>query len=215
MNTALAEYYARRALEYEAIYQKPERQPDLAVLRQRIPALLAGTDVLEVACGTGYWTAYIAPRVRSVRATDFNEAVLAVARAKGWPDHVAFQQADAFSLEAIAGRFTAGFGGFWWSHVEKSRLSAFLDQFHAVLGAGARVVFVDNRYVEGSSTPMARQDAEGNTYQHRRLQDGSAHEVLKNFPEREEVFAVLEHRATEVIYEALDYYWLVGYRVNR
>ena len=34
-------------------------------------------------------------------------------------------------------------------------------------------LFIDNRYVEGSSTPIARRDAEGNTYQRPSLDDGS------------------------------------------
>ena len=32
----LADYYAQRAAEYERIYAKPERQADLAALRDRI-----------------------------------------------------------------------------------------------------------------------------------------------------------------------------------
>ena len=41
---------------------------------------------------------------------------------------------------------------------------------------------LDNKYVKGSSTPISRTDAHGNTYQTRPLKDGSTHEVLKNFP---------------------------------
>jgi len=48
-------------------------------------------------------------------------------------------------------------------------------------------VFFDNRYVEGSSTPISRRDAQGNTYQARKLDNGSAHEVLKNFPTEREL----------------------------
>ena len=39
---SLADYYARRAAEYERIYAKPERQADLAALRSRIAGLFAG-----------------------------------------------------------------------------------------------------------------------------------------------------------------------------
>ena len=35
-------YYRRRAAEYEAIYSWPERQADLARLREKIPAVLRG-----------------------------------------------------------------------------------------------------------------------------------------------------------------------------
>ena len=37
----------------------------------------------------------------------------------------------------------------------------------------ARFVFVDNRYVPGSSTPISREDGQGNEYQERTLRDGT------------------------------------------
>jgi hypothetical protein len=53
------------------------------------------------------------------------------------------------------------------------------------------VVFLDNRFVPGSSTPIAESDAEGNTYQVRTLADGSTHRVLKNFPDRDALMAIV------------------------
>lgn len=52
----LRAYYARRAVEYEAIYAQPERQADLRTLEAALPACFSGRSVLEVACGTGWWT---------------------------------------------------------------------------------------------------------------------------------------------------------------
>ena len=36
---ALADYYAKRAPEYERIYKKPERQADLRTLREFFPSI--------------------------------------------------------------------------------------------------------------------------------------------------------------------------------
>ena len=69
-------YYAKRAREYEQVYEKPERQAELAFLRGRIPLLFAARTVLEVACGTGYWTQHIAKTAKHVHACDINEPVL-------------------------------------------------------------------------------------------------------------------------------------------
>ena len=204
-------YYAQRAAEYEKIYAKPERQADLARMRSDIPALFEGRRVLEIACGTGYWTPLIAARAESVVALDYNEETLAIARTKPYPRaNVRFVQGDAYALPEWRDRFSAAYAGFWWSHVPLSRLDAFLRALHRRLEPGALVAFMDNRYVEGSSTPLSRRDGEGNTYQTRRLDDGSTHEVLKNFPTPRELRERLGAEARVTEYE---YYWVASYRI--
>lgn len=87
-----------------------------------------------------------------------------------------------------ANRSARALAGFWWSHVPLERIPAFLQSLHATLAPGARVVMLDNRYVAGSSTPIAECDAAGNSYQQRLLADGSVHRVLKNFLTREDLW---------------------------
>jgi len=206
----LVDYYARRAQEYEAVYAKPERQTDLAALRARLPELLAGRHVYEVACGTGYWTKYVAPAAASVFATDYNEEVLALARAKPLPaGRVTFARGDAFDPPPAPVACDGALAAFWWSHVRRGeKMESFLRAFFARLQPGARFLFLDNCFAAGSSTPLARTDADGNTYQVRRLAEGSTHEVLKNFPTEAELRAVLAPYAAHLRWEASDYYWL-------
>ena len=207
-------YYAQRAREYERVYDKPERQADLAQLRVDVPALFTGTRVLEIACGTGYWTPLIAAQAAAVLALDSAEATLAIARSKQYPKaKVRFEQGDAYRLPEWPEAFSACFAGFWWSHVPLGRLDAFLFALGGRLAPGARVVFLDNRYVEGSSTPISRRDADGNGYQARRLADGSSHEVLKNFPAPGELEARLARHGSEVRVREYQYYWLATYRI--
>lgn len=209
-------YYARRAREYERIYAKPERQADLVRLRHDLPRLFMGANVLEIACGTGYWTPLIAERAATVLAVDAAEAVLEIARSKAQGQaNVRFEHANAYALPDWKVRFDACFAGFWWSHVPLARLDAFLTQLHARLAPQARIVFLDNRYVEGSSTPLSRSDTEGNTYQLRRLDDGSMHEVLKNFPEPVSIARRLEKLGSSLDWQALEYYWVATYRIAR
>lgn len=209
----LVDYYSRRAPEYESVYRKPERQPDLRALEAQVLGDLTGHDVLEVACGTGWWTERIARVALSIVATDASDEVLAVARTKTYPpDRVRFQKADAFAPESVAGTFTAAFAGFWWSHLPRQRAPAFLGALDRRLGGGARVVLIDNRYVEANSTPIARVDAAGNTYQRRRLADGSEHEVLKNFPTVAQLRAAVTGIADDVEVTELTYYWRLSYR---
>jgi demethylmenaquinone methyltransferase/2-methoxy-6-polyprenyl-1,4-benzoquinol methylase len=212
IEASMASYYADRAKEYERIYDKPERQDDLRRLRGLVERALAGADVFEVACGTGYWTEIVARSAASIMATDRNEEVLAIARSKPMGvQKVTFRREDAYALPVLPQRFTAGLAAFWWSHVPKARLTAFLSGFHRVLSPRARVVLFDNVYVEGSSTPLSRTDEHGDTYQLRRLDDGSTHEVLKNFPTEAQLRDAVAGLADEVQVEFLRYYWILTY----
>ena len=209
---ALADYYAKRAPEYERIYQKPERQADLCFLCESVAAIFSGRRVLEAACGTGWWTQIIAHTAQLVTATDINEEVLTIARTKPLPrGNVVFQRCDAFNLQAVAGEFDAALAAFWWSHLSCRDLCRFLDSLHQRLRPGSVVVFVDNNYVEGSSTPISRRDAEGNTHQLRKLDDGTTTEVLKNFPTEKSIRSTLADRSKNLCIDHLTYYWLARY----
>jgi hypothetical protein len=208
MSTGTEAYYQARAGEYDMVYDKPERQPDLRKLRAWLPRLMSGHHVLEVAAGTGYWTEVYADAAASVVATDVNAATLDVARARRtWPRTVSFVLADAFDLSGVKGGFDAAVVGFFWSHVRHDRLEAFLRGLTGRLTSGAPVAFIDNRHVVGSNYPLTRTDSAGNTYQERVLADGSHWEVLKNFPAPEQVRAQLAPLSTTVTVDELDYYW--------
>lgn len=212
IEASMASYYAVRVQEYERIYHKPERQDDLRRLCSLVESEFAGVDVFEVACGTGYWTEVLARSASSVHATDINDEVLAIARSKPIDtQRVIFRRDDAYALPDLSQRFTGGFSGFWWSHVPKARVQTFLRGFHRLLSPGARVMFIDNAYVEGSSTPISRTDEHGDSYQIRRLDDGSAHEVLKNFPTESELVSLVGGLASDVRVEFLRYYWVLSY----
>ena len=213
MSQTMERYYSHRAAEYERIYDKPERQHELEWLRHRVPEIFSGRDVLEVACGTGYWTQFIAPVAARVLAVDAAEATLRIARQRVASGQAEFVSGDAYALPASAEGFQAGFAGFWFSHVSKTRVRAFLRGWHAALSPGARVVLLDNRFVAGSSTPIAERDAEGNTYQSRRLDDGSSHRVLKNFPTEAELREATAGLARDVRLREWRHYWALEYAV--
>lgn len=205
----LVDYYARRAAEYERIYAKPERQADLAALRTRLGRLFAGRRVLELACGTGYWTDLIADRAAAVTALDLSEEVLDIARAKPNAGRVSFVRGSAYDIPDFGRVHDALFAGFWWSHVPRQGLDAFLAHAVAALAPGAVIAFLDNRYVPGSSSALSRRDAEGNSYQQRRLDDGSTHEVLKNFPDESALIQRTARHGWGAHVDLLAHYWLL------
>ena len=215
--TGMQTYYAQRAAYYERVYFKPERQQDLREMEGWLSDQFQGRDVFEVACGTGWWTPYGARDCRSWLATDLSPETLAVARAKRLPaGKVRFATVDAYALDGVTaqGPFDAAFTGCWWSHVPLQRLDGWLEQLHALLAPGSRVVMLDNRFVREQSTTLTRTDGAGNTYQNRTLDDGSVHEVLKNFPTPEEAIARLGPRAHAAAWHNWEHYWALAYQLH-
>ena len=210
-DAGMADYYAQRASEYERIYEKPERQEELGQLKELIRTLLAGRAVLEVACGTGYWTEVAATTAKSISAFDINEEVLALARRKPIESgKVTFQIGDAYRIPPQPRQFDAALAAFWWSHVPRKRLTEFLGGMRQHLLPGAILVLLDNTHVPGESTPICRTDAGGDTYQLRKLGNGQTFEVLKNYPTEPQLRESVVHWAIDCQVRWFKYYWFMS-----
>jgi ubiquinone/menaquinone biosynthesis C-methylase UbiE len=210
----MIDYYAARAPEYDRIYAKPERQADLRLVEAWLVAQTAGKQVLEVACGTGYWTQFIALQAARLVALDAAPQTLRIAATRVPNHQVTLISGDAYDLPRDQGTFDAAFAGFWFSHVPVERQREFLLGLHRVLAPGARVMLLDNRLVQGSSTPISECDAAGNTYQMRTLGDGSTHRVLKNFPQEPTLHSLIDGMGHQGVWQAWDYFWAYTYRTR-
>jgi demethylmenaquinone methyltransferase/2-methoxy-6-polyprenyl-1,4-benzoquinol methylase len=214
---AVAEYYAARALEYDltAGYTDPVAEPLRTPAKVRCQELFRNADVLEIACGTGYWTEVVAQVAQSVLATDVCEGMLALARRRlAAFNNVRFQVADAYSLDGVRGGFEAACAVWWWSHVPKRLIPRFLATLHGKLRPGARVLFVDQ--LPSAYPPKdQRVDASGDTTELRQVSGGRAFRVVKNFPTRDGVSDALAGLATGVEYREFpdECSWSVSYRV--
>ena len=207
----MREYYAARAPVYDEVYRRPERQADLDELRRRVAEWFAGRSVLEVACGTGYWTQFIAPVASRMTATDAVAEPLAFARLRPGVQLVSFVQADAYALPQSLGSFDAAFAGLWISHVPVERRREFLSGLHARLAPGARVVLLDNTEAQCERLPISERDAAGNSYQMRPLPDGTTHRVLKNFPSEGELRSMIDGIGTAAQYWRGAHFWVLRY----
>ncbi|MCA0237773.1 MAG: methyltransferase domain-containing protein [Bacteroidetes bacterium] len=211
MNEELQSYYRARAKEYDKVYLIPEEQQDLADATTLFQRLFSGKNVLEVACGTGYWTEQISRVAASILATDINENVIEIARSRDLPETVSFEVVDMFQLET-ENRFDALFGGFIWSHILLQDLNGFLQKMSGFLQPGSVFAFIDSKPVVGGyhdKRSITQTDAHGNTYQTRTLEDGTQHVVLKNFPTREFLVTTLSGIASNIQYVDLKHYWIV------
>ncbi|MCB1760745.1 MAG: class I SAM-dependent methyltransferase [Gammaproteobacteria bacterium] len=205
-------YYRDRAPIYDRVYAYPERQDDLRYLERYIPTQFAGLDILEVAAGTGYWTSFLSRTCRSILAIDTEPAVLRQLQSRPLACPVATRVIDAFQLDRLEQRFDGAFAGLWISHVPKQRLGSFLDRLHSILKPGATLLFLDNSPVQCGRLPITCTDQAGNSYQDRRLDDGSVHRVLKNFPSEAELRAATHTSGVDHKYLRMDNFWLFQYR---
>lgn len=212
ISTDIGAYYAQCVNDCESMYAQPERQAELKVLRERIADLLRGRHVLEIACGSGYWTAQMAQSASSILATDLCPELIAEAEKKNLPaDKVQFTLAKAgnLPLNDAAQPFSACFAGFFWSHVKREEQAALLQQLREKYGKNLLLVMVDDVYVEGGSAPVARTDQEGNTYQMQTLANGDRYELVKNYPSDSALRKKLASAAKDIRILRLENYWML------
>lgn len=209
-----AQFYAKSAAHHDEVYDRPERQHDLAAMREQVAAALRGHVVLELACGTGYWTEVIAASADSVLATDINPEMIALAKLRALPpEKVQFRVVDAYQLPDDIGSYTAIFIGFWWSHVKREQQEKFLAHLRSKVG-DVLLVLLDDVYVEGSSDTVARTDLEGNTYQIRVAPDGERYEIPKTYPSDSALRKKMASSVREIKIVRLEYYWMLSCRLK-
>ena len=138
----VAAYYAARAPEYHETtgYDLERVDARFARVKAFYQTAFKGHNVLEIACGTGYWTRIVAGTADSVLATDIHPELVDATRQRSISlPNVQCQVADAYRLDTVAGTFSGAFAQFWWSHIPRDRRKAFLDTLHARLEPGALI----------------------------------------------------------------------------
>jgi len=170
--------------------------------------------VLEIACGTGYWTTVIAETAQSVLATDVcPNFVLTVQQRLSGRSNVRCQIANAYALDDIEGKFNSAFAHWWWSHIPKSEIARFLNTLHSKLLPNAFIMFIDQLAYPNEGRHI---DDEGNMLEQRKTPDGRTFDIIKNFPTKQEIRSVLKDVADNIEYienESLGY-WGLSYRVK-
>lgn len=210
-----AEYYAKMAEQYDAVYDLEEREDDQEELCDHVAEALAGHIVLELACGTGFWTEIASETALSIVATDINPNLIELARTRGLPEEqVTFRVADAYNLPADLGEFTAILVGFWWSHVARADQEKLLAHWRANFGKDIMIVLLDDTYVEGTSDTVARTDLEGNTYQIKTAPDGMRYEIPKNYPSDSALRKKLASSVREIKIVRLEHFWMLRARLK-
>jgi SAM-dependent methyltransferase len=213
----LRRYYDQRANVYDDMYLRrdPMWRKDLESLADEMAKALTGRCVLEVACGTGFWTEVAAKTATRIVAVDASERMLELARKRKKRNaNVEYVHGDAYSLKEVTGKFDAGLANFWFSHVPKSRIEEFLSGFHSRLERSATVFMADNRYVLGIGGQLITKLGIEDTFKLREGADGSKHEVLKNYYDRETLERLFSSQGSDLKIHEMQYFWSVQYMVT-
>lgn len=178
----MKQYYDRRATEYDEWYEgtgrfaarvRPGWADDVAALRDAI-ASLPPALTLDIACGTGYLTRWLAGEVVGF---DQSESMLELARER--VPAARFVAGNALSLPFADREFERVFTGHFYGHLEEPARSTFLSEARRVAD---ELVIVDS---------ALRDDVSPEEWQERILNDGSRHEVYKRFFDGEGLAAEL------------------------
>lgn len=186
-----AAYYRARADEYDEWWQRAGRYDhgpaatsrwwqEVAEVQQALDDLKLSGDLLELACGTGWWTERLAGLTCRLKCIDASAETIAINRArleKAGLSLPAYEVADLFTWQPSE-TFDAAFFSFWLSHVPPARFDDFWSVVAKALKPNGRVFFVDSARektvtLTGTSTPLAIQE--------RQLNDGRTYRVVKMF----------------------------------
>jgi SAM-dependent methyltransferase len=171
-------YYRARAAEYDATSW--ETEPAWVALTELIASRLTGGEVLELACGTGQWTAELACHADQLTAVDASPEMLEIAARRVSGKSVRLVTADLFRWRP-ARHYDVVFFSAWLSHVPPQRFEAFWNLVCDCLAPGGRVLCIDELPAASrheSSVP----DAPAPTVQ-RRLRNGDRYRAVKVFYE--------------------------------
>jgi demethylmenaquinone methyltransferase/2-methoxy-6-polyprenyl-1,4-benzoquinol methylase len=168
-------YYRARAGEYDetASFRAYQGYAELVAALDRFAP--SGT-VLELACGTGQWTAELAKRAASVTAVDASPEMLAINRDAVARDNVRYVESDLFKWSPPA-RYDAVFFSAWLSHVPPQRFEDFWGLVDRGLTDTGRVFMIDElpavadieHVLEGTVAPAVE----------RPLRSGARHRAVK------------------------------------
>jgi len=186
-------YYHARAREYDDTLRQLERYVSLggsvagrsgdeegkevAILLNALEEMRPFDSVLELACGTGWWTQWLAENARHVTAVDAAEEMLALNRRRVNAANVQYILADVFSWKPDR-QFDLVFFAFWMSHVPQDRFAAFWQLVGDSLKAKGRVFFIDELDAEQARGLETRVDDDAVL---RELEDGRQFRAVKVF----------------------------------
>lgn len=164
-------FYRARAQEYD---QSWATRQELETVKQSLRTMGPFAEVIELACGRGFWTRELVRIGQSVTAIDASPEMIDLNRRNVASDRVTYQKRDLFNWEPDR-EYGLLFAGFWLSHVPPDAMDDFLAKVQRAIRPCGIVFFVDQ-------CNDIRDDVQGDTegiLQRRRVVDGRTFTIVK------------------------------------
>jgi SAM-dependent methyltransferase len=214
-NQQVAKYYALLGEAVEDKYLEPDMDEDIDDMSIHLGNVLAGHTVLELGCGTGFWTEVAAESAAKVEAVDINASLVDIARERPMTEgKVTFRVADALDLPEDIGKFSAVLVSFLWSHLNKKEQEQLLATLKKRLGKDVLLVLLDDAFVEGFSETIARTEPDGTTYQILTTPEGERIEVAKSYQSDSALRKRLGTAVKEIKIERIEFFWILTCRLK-
>ena len=179
----------RRASEYDEWFLRQGRYDqgkehtrqwfrEVAEVQGVLEGLKPFGKVLELACGTGWWTEQLVAGADSVTAVDASAEVLRLNAERVNSPKVAYLRADIFEWQTSE-TFDFVFFSFWLSHVPPERFTSFWQRVEAALAPGGRVFLVDSLHDRHSTARDQTLPPPDTAVAKRKLNDGREFEIIK------------------------------------
>jgi len=184
------EYYQKRAPEYDQMVyfrDDPDRKAELAAMYATSQNAMSGRRVLDVACGTGFFTRIVAEKAASILGIDINAGTIAEAGRKQFRCPIHFVRADFFRLPSVPSCFDGLLATFAVSHIRRQELERLREETARVIRQGSRAFLCDNNLDCEVERELVWDDDRVNSYKKRRLKNGEEFVILKNYYSRDEL----------------------------
>lgn len=218
------DYYRARASEYDEWFYRLKRYDrgealnqqwfdEVETVVQALRGLGSFDHALELAAGTGIWTAHLAQMAEHVTAVDASEEMLTINVQKMHPAHVHYVQGDLFEWQPSE-QYDLVFFSFWLSHVPPELTAEFLDKVFNAVRPGGHVFLVDSLPDESSTAADQSVTTSAQARQMRRLNDGREFQIVKIYYRPETLTPLLRAAGFEADVQTTRRYFIYAHGIK-
>lgn len=207
---SIIDYYRARAGEYEQIYYReiPARRKEIDDHCEFVRGIARSKTVLDLACGTGYWTKVASDSAGELIGADISVEMLHQARQKSFGCPTGFVAANMYELPFQPNSFDLLILGFWISHEPCQNYDSLFDNLIRQIKPNGKIWLIDNNPpAEGPQSDSAGLDEFGNNLKFRKLQIGDQFIIVKNYFSRENLNQILSRSFNVIELINKEYYW--------